>query len=187
VNKARRSGLDVRFDTTGELSEAFFDIYSATLDRRAAQSAYYFPQQFFEALLDGLKGQFFFCHVLSEGRVVSTELVLVSATRMYSFLGGTIAEAFELRPNDLLKHAIIEWGIEHEKTAYVLGGGQNGADGIFRYKLSFAPRGTVTFKVGKRVYNEQANQCLARQRERWEQQQGNLWCPRERYFPLYRA
>ncbi len=187
VNKARRSGLDVRFDSSGELLDAFRDIYSATMQRRGAAAGYHFPRTFVETLVNGLQGQYVFCHVLSAGRVVSTELVLVSATRLYSFLGGTAEEAFESRPNDLLKHAVIEWGIQNGKTAYVLGGGQEEGDGIFRYKLSFAPSGVVPFKVGRRVYDPAASERLLQQRLRWEERAGAPWSPNARFFPVYRA
>jgi hypothetical protein len=187
VAKARRSGLEARFDSTAEFLDAFLEIYGATMDRREAAPEYHFRRDFFESLVAGLPGQFVFCHVWSQNRIVSTELVLVSADRMYSFLGGTLAEAFDLRPNDLLKHAVVEWGIAHNKRAYVLGGGQHGEDGIFRYKQSFAPQGTVMFRVGKRVYDEQSNQRLIEQRARWEQEQGRAWSPEAAYFPAYRA
>jgi CelD/BcsL family acetyltransferase involved in cellulose biosynthesis len=125
--------------------------------------------------------------VFSGSRLVATELVLVSATHLYSLLGGTRADALDSRPNDLLKHAVIEWGIQQGKTAFILGGGKHGADGIFRYKLSFAPRGTVTFRVGKRIHDDRANERLVRQRERWEQQRGNCWHAEDGYFPVYRG
>jgi hypothetical protein len=187
VAKARRSGLEARFDSTAEFLDAFLEIYGATMDRRDAAPEYHFQRQFFESLVAGLPGQFVFCHVWSQNRIVSTELVLVSADRMYSFLGGTLADAFDLRPNDLLKHAVVEWGIAHNKRAYVLGGGQHGEDGIFRYKQSFAPHGTVMFRVGKRVYDERSNQRLIEQRARWEQEHGRTWSPESDYFPAYRA
>jgi predicted N-acyltransferase len=187
VNKARRCGLNVRFDMTGELLEGFLEIYYGTLDRRSAAQSYYFPRRFFESLAEGLRGQFVFAYAFSGTRLVATELVLVSATHLYSLLGGTRADAFDSRPNDLLKHAVIEWGIEQGKTAYVLGGGKDGADGIFRYKLSFAPRGAVTFTVGKRIHDDRANDRLIRRREGWEQQRGNGWQAKDGYFPVYRA
>ncbi len=79
------------------------------------------------------------------GRVVSTELVLVSDAHYYSFLGGTLQDAFVHAPNDLLKHAVIEHGHGAGKTHYVLGGGDQPGDGIFRFKLAFDPEGVVPF------------------------------------------
>jgi Acetyltransferase (GNAT) domain len=177
----------VRFDMTGDLLEGFLDIYYGTLDRRRAARNYYFSRRFFEALIEGIPGQFLFAHAFSGSRLVATELVLVSAKHLYSLLGGTRSDAFDSRPNDLLKHAVIEWGIEQRKAAYILGGGSSDADGIFRYKLSFAPRGTVPFKVGKRIHDNCASDRLVRRRECWEQERGSSWHPRDGFFPVYRA
>ena len=38
-------------------------------------------------------------------------------------LSGTLAEAYPLRPNDLLRHRTVAWAAEQGLSAYVLGGG----------------------------------------------------------------
>jgi hypothetical protein len=50
-----------------------------------------------------------------------------------------------MAPNDLLKHEIIEWADGQGLVAYVLGGGYQRGDGIFRYKRGFNPDGVVPF------------------------------------------
>ena len=187
VNRARREGVRVEVDAAGSRLEDFLAIYSGTMDRRGAASSYYFDREFFLALTRNLDGQFLFFHALHDGEVVSTELVLVSATRIYSFLGGTRAEAFELRPNDLLKHEIILWGQRAGKQAFVLGGGYGGPDGIFRYKLSFAPKGEVPFRTGQIVFDRSAYDRLVAVRSAWEARGGRQWQPRPGFFPAYRG
>jgi len=187
VAKARRSGLTVIVDPQGERLEEFLSIYYATMDRRSAQPWYYFSRESFETMRRALDGQYAFFHVVHEGRVVSTELVLVSAEHIYSFLGGSLPEAFDHRPNDLLKHAVIEWGSRAGKKAFVMGGGYSPDDGVFRYKLSFAPRGGVPFRGGTRVYDGEAYWRLIEQRRMWEKERGREWHPRPVFFPEYRA
>jgi hypothetical protein len=187
VNRARRSGLEVEVDLTGRRLAESIEIYKSTLARREASRQYNFPQAFFRRIKDGLAGQVAFFHALHEGRVVSTELILVSASHVYSFLGGTLEEAFELRPNDLLKHAIIEWCMQKGMKAYVLGGGYEPHDGIFRYKKSFAPNGEVPFRTGKRVFDAGAYQKLVDMRRQWESKSGDPWTPRPGFFPTYRG
>lgn len=187
VKKAIRAGLTVEFDLAGDRLEDFMDVYETTMDRRAANDAYYFGREFFESIVRGLAGQFVFCHVCLGGRVVSTELVLVSACHLYSFLGGTREEVFALRANDLLKHAVIGWGRAQGKSHYVLGGGYEPGDGIFRYKLAFAPRGEIAFRVGTRIHDAVAYDQLVSRRREWEAARGNDWHPTAGYFPLYRA
>lgn len=187
VNTARRAGLEVQFDTCGESLDRFIDIYRDTMQRREAAESFHFPRDFFETIIEKMPGQYLFCHVYAGQRMVSTELVLLSSSHMYSFLGGTLPEAFASRPNDLLKHAMIEWGMAQGKSAFVLGGGYGREDGIFQYKRYFAPRGVVSFKVGKRIYDEAAYRQLVQQRQDWEVRHGRSWMPAQDYFPGYRG
>ncbi|MEN6449982.1 MAG: GNAT family N-acetyltransferase [Thermoguttaceae bacterium] len=187
VNCARRSGVTIEVDTTGRRIGQFLDIYYATMDRRGASNSYYFPREFFDSLMRDLPGQFVFFHALSGGRVVSTELVLLSAEHMYSFLGGTLADAYPQRPNDLLKYEAMLWGCQAGKRAFVLGGGYDGEDGIFRYKKSFAPRGAAPFCVGRRVHDQAAYDRLLDSRRQWAAHQGRRTTVRSGFFPAYRA
>ena len=169
VNCAKRSGLSVEVDPAGRRIDDFLAVYYATMDRRgAAAAAYFFSREFFACLIRGLPGQFVFFHALLAGRVVSTELVLLSAENMYSFLGGTLAEAFAQRPNDLLKHEAILWGRQAGKRAFVLGGGYDGEDGIYRYKKSFAPDGSRPFCVARQIHDPAAYDRLVERRRQWE-------------------
>lgn len=187
VNKARRNGVRVEIDLSGERLDEFLNIYSGTMDRRQASKGYYFPRRFFESLRDYLPGQFAYFHALHEGKVVSTELVLVSAESVYSFLGGTDGGAFDLRPNDLLKHEIILWARENGKRRFVLGGGYLPEDGIFKYKKSFSPSGCVPFHVGRRVLDQDLYAILVDRKRQWALGGGREWEPRPGYFPEYRA
>lgn len=187
VNRAKREGLSVEIDESGRRIEDFLKIYHATMDRRGAADGYYFPREFFTRLVGDLPGQYAFFHVLDAGRVVSTELVLVSAENMYSFLGGTLADAFDKRPNDLLKHEAMLWGQKQGKKAFVLGGGYAEDDGIFRYKKSFAPDGCKPFRVARNIYDKDIYDRLIERRLRWETGHGRAWTPNAAFFPAYRA
>lgn len=182
VNKAERSGLRCTVDEAGAHLDAFLDIYAETMDRNQAASGYYFSRSFFEALLRDLPDGSALFHVWDGDRIVSTELVLCSRTHVYSFLGGTRSEAFAKRPNDLLKHEVCLWGSRTGRTAFVLGGGYAPDDGIYRYKLSFAPMGAVGFSVGQRTLLPQASADLVAARREADP----AWAPREGWFPPYR-
>jgi hypothetical protein len=187
VKRASGLGLSVEHEANGRRLAEFLDIYQQTMDRRAAGPEYFFGRPFFERLIAQMPQSIRFFYVLSEGRVVSTELVLVSAEHVYSFLGGTLVEAFELRANDLLKHEVIRWAKEAGKKTFVLGGGYGAADGIFRYKLSFAPQGERPFCVGTRVFDRAACDRLTARRLAWEHERGRDWAPAENFFPPYRS
>lgn len=187
VKTAQRSGVRVELDLEGITVPEFSDLYKRTMERREASECYYFSSSFFESIVHNLKGCYAIFNSWYAGRIVSSELVLISHSYLYSFLGGTDPRYFSVRPNDLLKHSIIEWGIQNGKKAYVLGGGAEGRDGIFGYKSSFAPSGEMPFKVGKRIYNEELYNALILMRGRWESAGGRSWVPVPGFFPAYRS
>lgn len=188
VNKARRSDLSVEVrDTFTDVTE-FARLYSSTMDRRQASTWYYFDAAFFESIERDLPGGYIAAEVRNAaGILVSAELVLASDRYLYSYLGGTTSEAFELRPNDLLKHAVIDYGRSTGRVGYVLGGGLSADDGIFRYKRSFDRTGCIDFRRLTMVCDDAAYDTLVADRlaaARRTDADAHLQIG---YFPLYRA
>lgn len=183
VKRAHNTGVQVFRDESNEHFSEFLRIYGTTMQRRNANAAYYFPVTFFEAIHKHLRGSFQYFYACVGDRIVSAELILVSQNSIYSFLGGTDEEWFHRRPNDLLKFEIMRWAAAAGKKAFVLGGGYQPGDGIFRYKLSFAPDGVRPFYIGQRILNRDAYLELidARQKNDGE------WRPRPGFFPAYRS
>ncbi|WP_158862991.1 GNAT family N-acetyltransferase [Leifsonia sp. AG29] len=181
VNKARRSGIRIEVDETGARFAEFARIYESTMERRSADRGYYFEPDFFDSIHRGLPGHFAYFHALDGETVVSTELVLLSSNSGYSFLGGTREESFASRPNDLLKVEIMRWLAQTGRRWFVLGGGYQAGDGIFRYKRAFAPEGVRPFTVGTRVVDPDVYGALTRDRF------GGAVPEDIGYFPAYRA
>lgn len=187
LNRTRRCNLRFEVDRTGERLDEFLEVYTSTMKRRGALDQYYFPRSFFESIVRDLSGSMMFFHVLSGGRVVSTELVLLSRDHAYSYLGGSLPEAFDLRANVLLKHEAFLWLRDNGWKAVILGGGYRGAPGVLEYKRSLAPRGQVPFRIGTKTYDAVEVERLAEARRRWETGQGRTWVPESKYYPVYRA
>lgn len=177
LKKAESFGLEIMVDTNGERLEDFLEIYYGTMDRNDAAQSYYFKEDFFRQI-NTLTGNHMYFHVLLEGKVIATELVIMGSDTMYSYLGGTNGEYFAYRPNDFLKYHIIKWGAENGYRQFVLGGGYGADDGIFRYKKSFAPGGVVQFYTGQAILSQEAYDYLLSLR-------GDL--PESGFFPRYRA
>ena len=149
-NRAKNAGLELLIDSKGERLADFLKIYYGTMDRNSAEDGYYFKKDFFETI-NSMNGDYVYFHVAFEGKIISTELVLLGRETMYSYLGGTDSKYYANRPNDFLKCEVIRWGIEHGYKNFVLGGGYGTEDGIFRYKKSFAPNGIVQYYLGQKV------------------------------------
>ena len=178
VKKARRHGLTTTVGPDFTDVAGFADVYAGTMDRRAAGEFYRFDEAFFRRLGEVLPGSFWVADTRDEdGALVSTELVLVGDHHCYSFLGGTRREAFPMSPNDLLKHDVIDHAADAGLSAYVLGGGYEPGDGIFRYKRAFDPSGVVPF-VGIQVVGDRAA---------YERACDAAGAPEGTFFPRYRA
>jgi hypothetical protein len=188
VNKAKRNNLIVISDNTGKHIDDFIKIYHETMDRRSASENYYFNEFFFRQIISKMQGNFIFFYVMQDNNIISTELCLLSSQYIYSFLGGTTSKYFDLRPNDFLKYEIILWGIENNKSAFVLGGGYSGEDGIFKYKNSFAPQGIVDFKIGTKIFNKDIYNLIVESKIKYYKSKLNIdWTPKESFVPSYRS
>ncbi|MCX6122140.1 MAG: GNAT family N-acetyltransferase [Ignavibacteriales bacterium] len=157
IKKAERSGLNTIViagrDVTSERLDSFIDIYEKTMTRNSADEFYNFPRNYFESMLrfNGQNTIMFF--TIKDEIPIACELVLYGGSVGYSFLGGTLAEYYDCRPNDILKHAIIEHLKDVGCTCFCLGGGTTDGDGVFRYKRSFSKNGVVDFFIGKKIHN----------------------------------
>lgn len=174
VRRARQEGVTIEFDRHGERYADFAAVYSSTMERRDAAAGYRFSDRFFGCIHSEMKGSFVYAHALRASEVVSSELVLLSERHAYSFLGGTLAAHFTVRPNDLLKVEVMRWCRERGLADFVLGGGASPGDGIERYKRSFAPSGAQYFSTVQLVLDG------GRYAELSSQSSGE-------FFPAYRA
>ena len=178
VKKANANNLSCIIENTGDHMDDFLRIYYSTMDRTEAEGEYYFSRQFYETLNE-MKDNVMYFHVVYEGRIVSTELVLFGTENAFSYLGGTDREYFDVRPNDFLKYEIIKWAKAKGLKRFVLGGGYGADDGIYQYKLSLAPRGQHDFYIGRNIFDQESYDRLVGLRA------GETL--NENYFPLYRS
>lgn len=176
VRTAIRNQLKAVHDPEARHLDEFIKVYYHTLERRSAAPFYFFNKQWFETLCRQLNGRCSFFHVLHGGEVIASELVLLSAKRIYSFLGGTLHTYYHLRPSDYLKYAILEWGREAAYQQFVIGGGHKPHDGIFAFKKSFTPGGGIPFYTGKMIFDPKTYQALTAKGQ-----------ADEGFFPAYRT
>lgn len=183
VKKAQRAELSVEIHTDFRHLSGFLEIYHRTMKRRSAGDWYYFDESFFKTFDEQLRGNFVVAEVFQGEQLVSTELILESEKFLYSYLGGTREEAFVHAPNDLLKHAVIDYGRQKGKLAYVLGGGYSPDDGIFRYKRTFDKAGVRPFFGVRLIANTAVYAVLVEARYQAVPASGVAG----HFFPAYRA
>jgi len=187
VKRARQEGVEIAFDPLGLRLDDFISVYESTMNRREALSQYYFPRSFFEAIITDLPGQYVFVHAIAGGKVIASDIILLSAQTAYFFLGGSLAEAFPKRPSDLLQHENFRYCRDRGLKHCVLGGGYRPDDGVLRFKRAFAPGGERPFRVGVKTYDREGSTRLIERRREWERAQGREWNPVDGFFPPYRS
>lgn len=180
IKKAYREGLEVILEEAPAHFTEFISIYHLTLLRNRAGEFYYFNDKFYDSIHKELKGNFLYAHTVKGGRIISTELLLFNETYIHSFLGGTLEQYYEVRPNNILKHEVIKWAKNRGIRYFILGGGYREGDGIFRYKRSFASGGVLDFYIGKKVHNHEAVSMLENMMAVKESRESAS------YFPGYR-
>ncbi len=176
VRTAEKRGLQVLEDVAGVRLDEFREVYHDTLKRRRAAPFYYFSRNYYEGLLSTLGNSCRFFHVMQGKRMVASELVLCSTSRVYSFLGGTLKDSFSDRASDLLKYHIMRWAGQEAYQEFVIGGGYRPHDGIFAFKKGFAPNGIMPFYIGKMIFDKERYQMLATGKPHGDSD----------FFPLYR-
>jgi hypothetical protein len=189
VRHAEEAGLRVEIGNGESFLEPFLGIYYATLTRRHANDYFFLAREKLQLLRDSLQptGGLQYALVFLKERVVAAELLLLSVDTLYSFLGGTDAGYFALRPADLLKHKVIAWGHQRGYAHFVLGGGLKQGDGLFQFKRAFEPGGLADFCVRRVVWNKKWYDLLVADRDNWEMEKGRTWRPEPGFFPAYRA
>ena len=154
ISKARGYGLVTRLAETEADIAAFHNVFYHTMVRNNAAPEAFHPLSYFLKLWAAGDGLCLFYLTEHEGNLVAVELVTHGVEIGYSFLGGTLEEAFPLAANDFLKHSIIIDLQRRGLVKFCLGGGLVPGDGIHRYKQKFSVNGDVDFRLASRIHNQ---------------------------------
>jgi hypothetical protein len=132
--------------------KVFYDIYITTMRRLNADKSYFFSLSYFENIIRLNKHNYAIAYVYKDDVAISTELIFISGHTLYSYLGGTLSDYFDCRPNDFLKIQVMKWARKNKHSYYVLGGGRQNDDSLYKYKKTFFPNDEdVIFYTGRKV------------------------------------
>lgn len=190
VKRAQRENLTSKIyykNIDKEIIAEFHDIYIKTMKRTNAKDSFFYSLESFEYFVFNNAKLCLICTIYDDLKPISTELLLISNQSIFSFLGGTIEESFDKRPNDYLKFEVINWARENNFENYILGGGYGYEDGIFKYKKAFFPNDVVEYITGRKILNKELYSNLVndvniiREKKNLEFLELND----DSYFPLY--
>ncbi|NNC50485.1 MAG: GNAT family N-acetyltransferase [Flaviramulus sp.] len=138
-----------------QIIDSFYNIYIETMKRKTAAKNFFYPKVYFEKLISFNPNQIAIAVVYNKNTPISTEFIIINNNSLYSFLGGTSSDFFDLRSNEFLKINVMKWGIENNKKYYVLGGGRKNFDSLYQYKKAFFPKDKdKVFYTGRKIINE---------------------------------
>ena len=187
--KAEKSLLTSQFNSgiiSQEILNSFYHIYIKTMTRNTASKDYFYKKDYFENLVKSNPDKILIAIVYKELTPVSSEFIIIDNDTLYSYLGGTLSEHFETRPNDFLKIEIMKWAIKNNKKYYVLGGGRKDFDGLYQYKKAFFPKDNdVIFYTGRKIINESLYYNLLKDIEVEYTDPNSLLLDSKNYFPKY--
>ncbi|QDO94701.1 GNAT family N-acetyltransferase [Formosa sediminum] len=181
--KSTSEQLKVKFvqgDCDAETIALFHSIYIQTMARIHASKDYLYSLNYFKKIIEISKEEFLIVFVYAGDIAISVELILIAGDTLFSYLGGTLSEFFNLRPNDFLKINVINWARAHEYKYYVLGGGRTDGDNLYLYKKTFFPKDEdVIYYTGRKIINEKVYNKLSAM-------YFDTDVEHENYFPIYR-
>lgn len=190
-NKALENNLEYKMfhESIGsEEVKEFYAIYIGTMNRHDAKDNFYHSMEYFLNFVLSNKKHCAIATVYKNDIPISTELVLLSNDTMYSFLGGTNADYFNVRPNDFLKIKTLDWARKQGYDYYVIGGGLSDGDGLYKYKKKFFPKEEdIFFYSGRKVLNEDLYKELNSKLNKDLEIENNLEDISIGFFPKYRS
>lgn len=190
--KAEKTGLVFKLrykDITQKEVADFYKVYIGTMDRRDAIDSFYHPLEYFLNFWRNNQNKCAIGLVYKDGIPISSELFLISEATMYSFLGGTDADYFKLRPNEFLKISAVKWANEEGLRYYMIGGGlSNGKeDKLYLYKKKYFPfDDDIDFYTGRKIVMPKKYLELL-EISGQESNDEALGAIKEGFFPKYRA
>ena len=168
IRKALKNGYtsSVRQAATQDLAPDgdFRRIYEKTMHRLDAAPEYFFNDDYYRALLDGLGSNLIVSEVRDQmGVVASSGLLMRHDERLHGHLGGSNVADARMGATNLLTWAEMKYAIEHGIRQYHLGGGLGPRDSLFKFKRSFGGR-ELEYDVSGLIVDDPSYQAHSRSR-----------------------
>lgn len=156
IQKAKREGIVVHLDRKFETLKQFISIYHESMERLSASKYYYFDDNYFLSLVDGLGDKLLLFSALENNVVIGASMFTLAPSSgiMQYHLSGASSAFRHRQPAKIILDTAREWGRENGYNTLHLGGGLGGAeDSLFKFKRGFSPN-THRFHTQRIVVNE---------------------------------
>jgi len=190
IRKALKNGYTgkVRLATSQDLESGsdFRRLYELTMQRLDAEPRYFFSDDYFMELLDGLGSNLLIAEVRDQrGVVASSALLMRHAQRLHTHLSCSRPNNAQMGSNNLLIWTATQFAIDHDLRQFHLGGGVSSRDSLFTFKHSFGGR-ELEYRVTGLIIDHERYQAFTQNRAKaCETTTDTLLA--SNYFPAYRG
>jgi hypothetical protein len=141
IRRAERAGFVARCDVEWERLGEFVTAYRETMTRVQAAAYYFFPDGYYSALRDALRGHLHLLVVEQGDRVAAAALFTECCGIVQYHLGGTRDDFLPHAPMKTLFHFARSWFKERGARLLHLGGGAGSReDSLFHFKAGFSSK-----------------------------------------------
>jgi hypothetical protein len=163
IRKARKSELVFNADYKFQYIDEFAQLYTATMQRRHADSFYYFTKEYYENLLHSLSGNCFLGVIMLDKKIISSAIFMYYPPYGHYHLSGSNDEFQNLCPNNLLLYEAAKELKKRGVIKFHLGGGSDTDphNSLLEFKNRFGKK-QCCFSIGKLILNDDVYQkeCL---------------------------
>lgn len=145
IRKALKNGYtgDVRQASSQDITHGgpFRRLYEGTMARRDAAPLYFFDDDYYRELVDGLGADLLLVEVRdTKGVPVSSSLLMCHEHLLHYHLSGSSVEDARMGTNNLMLWVATQFAAEQGTRQFHLGGGMSERDDLFRFKRAFGGR-----------------------------------------------
>jgi len=156
---AQREGLTVE-RAAADFLPRFIAMYHATMDRKAADDYYFFTDDYFTRLAEGLGDDFWLMHAHKGDADCAFTVCLRYGEMLHYHLSCSDPQWSRIKPVDLMLLETARAGQAAGLRRFHLGGGYRGNDSLLEFKSRFSPQ-RGAFHVGRVTHDRQVVEELA--------------------------
>lgn len=183
IRKAKSAGIMIRSGYAWELFLKFKELYEPTMDRNNAKKYYYFKEDHYRSVYEGLKDNCLIFYAELNGEIIAMEILLHCNSKMHLHLTSYDERYLNLSPVAFMYYETALWGTRNGFKSLHLGGGVGASeDSLYRFKTNFNAGGSLRFFTGRKIFDAEKYKYLLETRGK---EAG--FAPAPGFFPEYRS
>jgi hypothetical protein len=186
IRKAAERGFAGEYDPNWERFDDFFEIYESVGDRNEFSARHRLTREDFLTMRACVGANMAMFHLVDNGRVAASTVLLVSGGVVHGFFGGPHPDYLRLGAYKLLIKIIGDWASEQGLRYLNIGGGRGGSDtdSLYQFKCGFSSL-RLPFYVGRVIVNSAKYEELTLELAHRYSDEGLK--PAPHFFPAYRS